>query len=379
MLSEMSKRERLLAALNSRETDRLPWAPLIDGYFISSLFEQGLDMDILAAMRFIGNDIMERHVAGPTERMEHVTLREEQRGGLNRTYYETPVGSLYVERKPSGRTSYICKHMIESLEDIKVFTYIAEHTVYQPNISAFISREKEIGDDGIATLSGNTSPIQEVLQILGGVENTVYLMMDYPDEMDTLFAAMHERNLRQYKVLAQYPCGVVFDYEDTSTTVMNRSMFTDYSMPAFNDYADLLHGAGKLFITHMCGKLTGFAHEIGQGRQDGIDSVCPPNTGDLCPWDARRIWGSRKVVVGGIDPPALSRMTTEESVDTAIEICKKVENKNGYILSTGDAVPYGTPVQNLIAVTKLIEQLGRGSLTGDFDPEQAKVRVLHAL
>lgn len=366
MKEQMSSRERLLAAIKSQPTDRLPWSPLIDPYFTQSLPLQGYNLEQIEAMRLIGNDIMERHVAGPKEIFSGINLRQEACGDAARLYYDTPVGSIYIEHKNSGNTSYISKHMVESIEDVRVFTYICKHTNYTPQIEAFAERDRYIGDSGLATLSGAMSPIQELLQHSCGVENTVYLLADYEEEMLELFDAMHIRNKRQYEALVQYPCDVFFDYEDTSTTVMSRKMFTEYSMPFFNDYADITHAAGKFFITHMCGKLNGFKEDIAKGRQDGIDSVCPATTGDLSAWDARSAFG-KKVIIGGIEPPSLVRMTKRETLETVVEIINKVSDKNGFILSTGDAVPYGTPIGNLSCVTKLITMLGAESLTNKVD------------
>ncbi|MDD4797708.1 MAG: uroporphyrinogen decarboxylase family protein [Eubacteriales bacterium] len=365
----MSVRERVSAALRCREVDRLPWAPLTDPYFVNSLHLQGFTMNLQQIMKHMQCDFIERHVCNPKESFRNVTVRLEEQPGIRRHHYDTPVGSLYYEQKNSGNTWYISKYMVASLEDIKVYTYICEHTDYTANLAGFVAREKQLGDDGIATPSGNMSPVQELLQHKSGVENTVYLMADYPDEMDALFDAMHRRNLRQYAELAKYPTDVVIDYEDTSTTVMSKSMLNNYSMPVINEYADAMHACGKLFITHMCGKLTGFVHEVGAGRQDGFDSICPGNTGDLDPWDAREIWGPDKVLIGGIDPPELSRMTVEQCLRTAATVMKKVTNKRGFILSTGDAVPYGTPVPNILAISRLIAHLGEKSLTGEFDDD----------
>jgi uroporphyrinogen-III decarboxylase len=368
-MAEMTSRERLWAALHSQETDRMPWAPLMDGYFTSSLPKQGHPDDLLYAAEYIGCDLLERHVAGPEEILSGVQVREEKNAAGSRVYYETPVGTAFVERKNSGKTSYVSKHMVESIEDAKIYQYIAEHTSYRPRIQEFLAREKQIGERGMATLSGNMSPVQETLQFLGGVENTVYLMADYPEEMDALFEAMQERNKRQYQALLEYPCGVIIDYEDTSTTVMSRSMFVDYSLPAINQYADLCHQAGKLYITHMCGKLTGFVKEIGSGRQDGVDSVCPPFTGDLCAWDARAAWGESKLVIGGIDPPRLSMVSQTEAAQMAVEVIRKLENKRGFLLSTGDAVAHDTPIGNLKIIADMIQALGAGSLSQNPDPE----------
>lgn len=359
-----TKRQRLLAALHAQEVDRLPWSPLIDPYFINSLPRQGIHLSIIEAMRYIGNDIMERHVAKPEIIFNNTSIHEEISSDKKhaRIYYETPVGSIYEEKRNSGQTGFITKHLIEDIEDVKVYQYMVEHSMCKDNITAFVQRDNYIGDDGIATTSGPMSPIQLLLQKICGVENTVYLLADYPDEMEQLFHSMHEANKKTYEVIAHYPTEVIFDYEDTSSSVMSKNMFTDYSVPAINDYSKILHDSGKLFITHMCGCLNVFKEEIGHGLQDGIDSVCPPSTGDLYIWDARKAWGKNKVVIGGIDPPDLSRMTADQCEKTVLEIIEKLDNKRGFILSTGDAVPYGTPIENLIAITRLIEKLGSNGL-----------------
>lgn len=356
--AQFTKRERIIRALHYQPVDRLPWSPLIEDYFISSLPGQGMPMETIEAMRYIGNDIMERHVAFATSLYRDLTRRVENRNGKTRVYFDTPVGSIYQEYSVTGNTSFATKHFITKPEDLKIYQYIAEHTDYRPEIEKFAERDRYIGDDGIATASGPESPIQEMLQKLCGVENTIYLMYDYPDEMDELLNAMHQRNLKHYRALAQYPTEVVIDYEDTSSTVMNPSMFQNYTAPVIEDYAKIMHDSGKVFITHMCGHLSTFAEMIGCGTQDGIDSVCPPDTGDFYAWDARKCWGDKKVIIGGIDPAELSRISVEKSVERTREILDRMPDLNGFILSTGDAVAYGTPIENLKAITDYLNEYG---------------------
>ncbi len=371
---QMTNRERLLAALNRKETDRMPWSPLIDHYYFSSLPAQNINLTDMEVFKYLGIDIMQRHAASPKETIKNTTVRTEKNGDTTRKYLDTPVGSIYIEERATGKTNYIAKHLVESLEDIKVYTYICKNTTYTPLVNEYIEIDKQIGDDGLATLTGKVSPLQDLLQFDSGVENTVYLKLDYPEEMDELLHEMHQRNIRQYNALMEYPCPVVFDYEDTSTTVMNREMLTDNCMPHFNEYADICHNSGKLFITHMCGKLAGFADIIPLGRQDGIDSVCPPTTGDLASWDARKAFGE-KVIIGGIEPPSLVWMSVEETLNTVVEIIEKLETKRSFILSTGDATPHGAPINNLLAITDLIKALGADSLKNTVDKEIVKAII----
>ena len=58
----MNSKERLLAVLKGKKPDRIPWAPLIDGYFLSSLKEKNIKMNSIELLRHIRADILERHV-----------------------------------------------------------------------------------------------------------------------------------------------------------------------------------------------------------------------------------------------------------------------------------------------------------------------------
>ena len=105
----------------------------------------------------------------------------------------------------------------------------------------------------------------------------------------------------------------MIDYENTSSTVMSPAFYRQYSDPFINEYANICHAAGKLFITHMCGKLSAFNRELRQGRQDGVDSLCPPTTGDIWAHEARAAWGGDKIIIGGVEPAALARMDERET------------------------------------------------------------------
>jgi hypothetical protein len=58
----MTGKERIMASLRGKHTDRLCWSPLVDQYFISSLPAQGYpELNVPDAVRLLKADIMERH------------------------------------------------------------------------------------------------------------------------------------------------------------------------------------------------------------------------------------------------------------------------------------------------------------------------------
>ena len=115
----MSSRERLRAALAGESTDRVPWSPCVDGYFLSSLPEEG-KLDEAGLHRAIGSDALLRHVMvftrsspglGPLTRVTdnpRIELRVEriEKGG-HRVFYETPVGTLTEEFRTNPQSPNI--------------------------------------------------------------------------------------------------------------------------------------------------------------------------------------------------------------------------------------------------------------------------------
>ncbi len=371
----MTGRERLIAALNKKNIDRIPWSLCMDRYYTDSLPLQGYNMDLIETLRFFRNDIMERHV--PTyKRIYHnvdYSVKDIDNGVLHS--YKTPFGELTQVEKFKGNTHYIEKHLVKDYDDLKKLLFLVKNTEALPDFDYFIKRDEFIGDDGLATPTAPYTPIQWLLQHVVGVENTVYFLMDYPELMQELLDATHQLNKKIYDIIADCHSPVIFSYEDTSTTVMSRTMYEDFCSTQIDEYAQIAHAKGKVFITHMCGKLKGFADLVGAGKQDGVDSLCPPTTGDFWAHEAKACWGNSKVIIGGLEPPILVRLTQEETVRYTVKVLNNIAPGDAFILSSGDAVSYGTPVPNLMAITEIIERYGSYPLTGKIDEDEA-VRLI---
>ncbi len=89
----------------------------------------------------------------------------------------------------------------------------------------------------------------------------------------------------------------------------------------------------------MCGTLKGVADLVGQGRQDGVDSLGPEPTGDLSAPEARAIWGDGKIIIGGLAPPTMKWATPAELRDLVTDLLEAMRPCRGFILSSGDATP----------------------------------------
>jgi hypothetical protein len=153
---------------------------------------------------------------------------------------------------------------------------------------------------------------------------------------------------------------VVISYENLSTTLTSPSNYARFDRGHCNDYAAVCRAAGKSYLTHMCGRLSGFADELEGARQDGFVDVAPGPTGDVEMGVAKRTWARDRVLVGGIDATAFSSLSPDGMRGYVHALLDGIRSEAGevhkFALGSGDALPKGTPLPVLHAVSKAVRE-----------------------
>ncbi|MBW2052459.1 MAG: hypothetical protein JRI85_09510 [Deltaproteobacteria bacterium] len=380
-----TSRERVLAALQKKPVDRIPFVPLIGPFTLMDMPEEitgdssagGFDpFRMMHASRALECDLMIRHVPvtkplrgaaphlgslggfGPP-----VEVTTEFKNGQLCETLATPVGSVtgaWQFTDKVGIIPHAVKHAVNNHEELKIFHYAVEHLIKEPvaaNADVFFKVDKAIGDDGIATTSISNSPLMFLIEMAWGLENTYYLLHDYPEEVEDIMDKLHASLKRFAEVLAASPAQVVIQYENTSSTLLSPAMFRRYCLPRLNEYADILRAAGKIFLIHMCGKLYALREDIGHGRFNGITDVPPCPTGDF-PLDLAAENLPDKVVIGGIDPTTFINPDADFVKEEISGLIERIKPFKGVLLGSADVTPRGAQVQNFHLIRKLINTIG---------------------
>lgn len=382
----MTGRERILAALNREPVDRIPFVPLIGPYTLMDMPEEvagkatgrGLfdPPRMIAASRALGCDLMIRHVAatGPlgtgAPHLQSlggfaplIEVKTEFKDGQLSETLTTPVGSVTGRWKFTDRVGvipHLVKYVVNNYEEMNIFHYAVEHMNTEPvaaNYDAFLEIDKMIGDEGIPTASISNSPLMFLIEMAWGLESTYLLLHDHRDEVEDILDKLHASLKRYVEVLAASPAQVVIQYENTSTTLLSPTIFRRYCLPYLNDYADILKGAGKIYLVHMCGTLHSLVDDIAQGHFNGICDVAPPPTGDL-PLDEAAAKLPGKVVIGGIDANTFISRDAEFVKAEVSNLIERIKPFRGVLLGSGDVTPRGTPAENLRTIRSLVDTLG---------------------
>jgi putative sterol carrier protein/uroporphyrinogen-III decarboxylase len=393
---QMSSRERILAALEKKPVDRIPFVPLIDTYSVLDMpahvqqamqagASEGYWQGMLAAIREIGCDIMLRHVyvtksAGGAPHLNGfgffeppVVTSSRMEGSLLVETLETPIGTLsgtWGFTEMHGWIPHPVKHLVATHEELKIFAYAIEHLRLEkpePDFENILNAEKAIGEAGIATTSFLNTPLMDLIETCWGLENTYFLLHDYPGEVETILDRLHQVQRLIVERIAESPAKVVIEYENTSSTLLSPKIFQRYCLPLLNEYADILHSAGKIFLVHMCGKLRAFSADLAPAHFDGIADISPHPTGNFTMDEAVAALPG-KIVIGGIDATTFIEPDLGQVEAKIAGLIGRIKQYPGVLLGSADTAPRGTPLETFRLIQHLVETAGSYQSTAGYHP-----------
>ncbi len=365
---KMTPRQRLLTVVRHGMADRLPWAPKFNTWFeahkmrgeVPALLE-GCEHWYDAARR-IGVDIFDK--CGPVyhSRTPSVRVVKEESGDRTVTRYITPMGELRTVHERTddyARTIFETEHLVKSPEDLRIYRYILDDTVYEPCYDDFVAAEQRIGDDGM-TMSGlPDSPLHRVFVGLMGYERGSYAFMDAPEEMDALCQRILEKNEEAYEIAFASPAEVLLTGENTNSDFESPTLFRRYAFPTLRRASELAHAHGKYHWVHACGKLKVLLPQFLAANIDGIESLTPPPYADTPLWEARAAWQARITIDGGISPHILVDELQPGELDEYVrDLFARMAPGANFVLSVSDDTPTNARLERIVRVGELVREYG---------------------
>jgi uroporphyrinogen decarboxylase len=201
-------------------------------------------------------------------------------------------------------------------------------------------------------IGGYTAHICEELTWLMGYETFCFALYEQRD----LIQAIATRLLEHYQICIKrylefdrvkiiwatddmgYKGGLLFSPNDMRDLVLSTHKIL----------ADIAHAAGRPYILHSCGKLDTIMDDLinevkidaKHSYEDTIENIC----------DAKRIYGNKIAVLGGMDVDFLCRAEESEirkRVRETIDVCQP---GGGFCLGTGNTVANYIPLDNYLAM-----------------------------
>jgi len=365
----MTSRERIIAVLRGDKPDRMPWIPLCSWTYFESLPEyreasnwsspEALKLRIDFYKNKIGADYMQwgGFSCYRTKTSAKVEVRSTRKNNTTHTEYHTPVGTLTSEQVYSevAHTTYHTKDLLENVEDLKVYQYMIENRSYEPDYDGLAEQFNILGEEGVFFISAPPPPLKSFLLGTMRLRNAIYAIYDQKSEFDNLVKVIDSKNQEIYQILAESPGKVFLDAAVTGTGMISPKIFEEYYLPYTKKYAEILHKQDKLYINHASGEPVGNILEmIRMTDIDGLYGLSYPPVGDMKISDVRSVLGGNITVMGGLDSDFIATKTVQEIRDRTRFILSDVAPGHNFMLATADDTPYGTPIENLKAVSDVL-------------------------
>ncbi|HNS31984.1 MAG TPA: uroporphyrinogen decarboxylase family protein [bacterium] len=286
----------------------------------------------LAIHRFLGYDIIRAYPGNYDWKKKETETADTADGSRNR-------GMRSWQDEGIG--------VISSWEDFEKYPWPDPSKI---DFSEFDWCEKNL-PDGMAFYA-LTAHILEYVTWLMGYEGLSLALFDQPDLVDAMFKKAGEIQAEYTRTIVCYNrLGIVWGSDDMgfkTGCMVNPKVLIEKALPWHARCAQIAHYSGKLYILHSCGKLDDIMEPlINDVRIDGKHSwedVIMPVT------EAKKRWGKRIAILGGIDMDFLVKSDEEkirERVRKTLDVCME---GGGYCMGTGNSVANYIPLENYLAM-----------------------------
>lgn len=360
----MSIRSDVLDVLYGRETNSIPWFGDLS-YYYQALERQGkLEQCYFGAggeKKFyldygVGIYLYTPDVFTITY-SDSVTYRAQNDPDRIVLIFETPIGTIQSRQKyVDGMYCYVYeKHFVDSIEDLRVMRYVYEHAIYRENYDAYRYYDNLWGEDGIgfAMAEASMAPVQKLLSRWAGVETTLALFMDYPEEFEETCWAIENSQSRLVEVLAKSPAEVIILPENLASEVTGSYFFAHFNMPAYKKIIDRLHRAGKKVAIHNDGGLKPNFGLLEKCGFDIVEAVTPAPFGDIAVEDLRKAAGDNIIIWGGLPGGIFSGNYSEEFFEDYVNTVLACAD-NRFVLGVADQVPPDAVPERVRRVRELV-------------------------
>ncbi len=343
----MTFRQRLLAVLQGRPTDAMPWFADLTYWTHAQRLRGALPPEYEGDEGFV--KLHADHHVGYylgyaqvwSEAHDNVAVSSSTEGDITTTRWDTPVGEISGRTKalPQTASSANIEWPAKAPEDLRVLRYIADATRITPGYEHYERLLKLCGDQGHPTVLPHRSPVSQMLAQWTGAVNLSYLLADAREEVERTFEALGRAADGVYDAILG--CETPFvELPDNLTGEVVTRLFERYQFDYYLRRLEPLQAAGKKVGVHLDGTLRGILPLLVATGLDFIESITPRPCGDVAVEDLRALAGPRVILFGGIPGAMFAPPFTAADIRRQVELIHQYHRAGGkFILGAADQIP----------------------------------------
>lgn len=214
---------------------------------------------------------------------------------------------------------------------------------------------------GMKMASGVAGGVQEHVISLVGLKTLSRAIRQDPRFVRALFRRVGDLILGVDEIIAEREfVGVLRMGDDMGykhATLLNPKTVREHVLPRHKAIVACAHKHGKPFILHSCGNISEIIDEliddVGIDGWHSFQDLVLPAT------EAKRRYGDRVAILGGVDLDVLVRATPAELDQYCKDLSETCKVGGGYAFGTGNSVPDYIPVDNYRLMLQCGKKYGR--------------------
>ncbi len=385
-MNEMTSKQRLLCTLNLGEPDRVPIAPDImmlypakySGkpfweWYLSPktsvwpylnldppLWQMTIDLarkfkfDVMAQM-YLGDSKKEKEI-------QSIKILRDNNYRIAEYNYNTSSGLLRKRTRFTKKEgAWIVEPLIKDVEqDYKKILSMFVNP-WEKDTSEIDKAKIYIGEDG---LIGNSVGVPSFYWFLARdkIQDAIMDYYDYPKIMEKFTQAYREYALEYIKAscVKSKPDYFIFSGSYASMSIISPTFYREHNLPFLKQACELLKEFGVPSCVHMCGKSNEMIEVFAKETElNMIEPLEAPPTGNISLKEVKQKYGKRLCLKGNVNTfKTLEKGTPQEVEEEAKKCIEDGAEGGGFILSSGDEVPFDTPEQNLKAMINAGKKYG---------------------
>lgn len=367
----MTNRERLLAILDGKSPDRVPWIPRMEIWYTAQRLAGTLPpefegMRLRQIERELGLGTPARTGRVFTTRQRGVDAIERRDGLRTTTEYHTPYGVVSsttrrtVDMDRVGIYPLVVEKCLKGLEDYDAVIYMFENLEFYPCYEEYEAYDRDIGDDGLPMVALPDVPFHAFLNDLCGYESAFLHLFDDAAKVERLLETMHQvYKERMWPIVAQSPARLFLHGAHFASQTTPPNYYEKYITPYVREFTDYVHKYGKSVTQHADNDSSEILDHLSASGYDMQECFVTAPMVPVTLRQAREQWGTSMILWGGVPSVILEEsMPDTEFEDYMRDLFRTIAPGDAFILGIADNVMPTSLISRIRRITEMVEEYG---------------------
>lgn len=346
----MNNRDRLLAVIQGKELDRVPFAQY-DGIAPNDEAWTLVGRQNLGLLRWSGIHRIEHpHCSTETTRIQRDGHSGERRA------LHTPAGDLTEEYvwEPALGTLSKRERFVKELKDFTALKAYLDDAVVLENAAAFMRDSEQLGEDGLPHTSIMRTPFQQMWIEWCDIQDFCAHLADSPEIVEECMSLMADIIRRILEIARTVELPYIVFPDNITAPIIGERYFRAWCVPSYKLAAEMLDV--PVFV-HMDGDLKPLRNAIGESGVRGLDSLSPPPDNDTSPAEVVRMWPEMRLFVNF--PSSVHLASPERIRQRADEILAEAGHSGRLVMAISENMPPGAWKKSYPEIVDAVRAFGK--------------------